>query len=137
MAATGGNLGSIFPEARQIALETLNLDPMASQALSLFEDQLRVGPQVPIRNPESVQVAFERRPLTPDFGETVQGIFSGQLPDARAAMQDLQDRADAELERAIEAARAAGAKVSRDDFVFPNWEPTEDYTQEDYAELQQ
>ena len=38
-------------------------------------------------------------------------------------------------ERAIKAARAKGANVSRDDFVFPNWDPTRDYANEDYAAL--
>ncbi|MBA2276513.1 MAG: extracellular solute-binding protein [Chloroflexia bacterium] len=135
MAATGGNLGSIIPEAVQIAQDTLDLDPLASKALALFEEQLRVGPLVAIRNPEAAQVAFERKPLTPDFGEIVQGIFTGQLSDPGSAMQDLQDRADAELDRAIKAAQDKGAQVSRDDFVFPNWDPTRDYTEEDYAAL--
>jgi multiple sugar transport system substrate-binding protein len=71
--------------------------------------------------------------LTPDFGTTIQGIFSGQLSDPRKAMQDLQERATRELERAISAAQAKGAKVSRDDFKFPNWDATRDFTAADYA----
>lgn len=50
-------------------------------------------------------------------------------------MQDLQDRTEKELERAIKAAQAKGAKVSRDDWTFPNWNPTRDYTEADYAAL--
>jgi multiple sugar transport system substrate-binding protein len=65
----------------------------------------------------------------------VQGIFTGQLEDPKAAMLDLQDRADAELERAIKAAQDKGAQVSRDDWVFPNWDPTRDYTEADYEAL--
>jgi len=48
-------------------------------------------------------------------------------------MQDLKDRSDKELERAIKAAQGKGAKVSRDDLVFPNWDPMKDYTDADYA----
>ncbi|MBA2278277.1 MAG: sugar ABC transporter substrate-binding protein, partial [Chloroflexia bacterium] len=63
------------------------------------------------------------------------GLVTGQLADPAAAMQDLQDRADAELERAIQAAADNGAQVSRDDWVFANWDPTRDYTDADYAAL--
>jgi len=65
----------------------------------------------------------------------LQGLFSGQLTDPRAAMQDLQDRSEQELDRAIKAAAAKGARVSRDDWRFANWDPTRDYTAADYAAL--
>lgn len=76
---------------------------------------------------------LELRAVTPDFGATVQGIFTGQLSDTRKAMQDLKDRTDKELDRAIKAAQAKGAKVSRDDYKFPTWDPTRDWTDADYA----
>ena len=135
MAATKGNLRAMIPEAVEIAQETVELDPYASEALALYDEQMRMGPMVQIRNPGAAQVAFERRPLTPDLGQLVQGILAGQIPDVAAAMEDLQSRADAELERAIEAANASGAEVSRDDFVFANWDPNEEYTAEKYEEL--
>ncbi|HXF63024.1 MAG TPA: hypothetical protein VNK95_15470 [Caldilineaceae bacterium] len=75
------------------------------------------------------------RPLQPNFGTLLQGIFTGQVADPQAAMQDLQDRANAELDRAIEAAVAKGAQVSREDWIFPNWDPSTNYTEADYAAL--
>jgi multiple sugar transport system substrate-binding protein len=135
MAATGGNLRALIPEAAEIAQETVELDPYASEALALYDEQLRLGPMVPVRNPAAAQVALERRPLTPDLGQLVQGLLTGQVSDARAAMEDLQSRANAELERAIAAAQEQGAEVSRDDFVFANWDPTQEYTEDKYAEL--
>lgn len=135
MAATQGNLRAMIPEAVEIAQESVELDPYASTALSLYDEQLRMGPMVQIRNPGAAQVALERKALTPNFGEVVQGIMTGQVPDVKAAMEDLQSRSDAELERAIKAAQDTGAEVSRDDFVFPNWDPTVDYTEAMYGEL--
>jgi multiple sugar transport system substrate-binding protein len=135
MSATKGLLRSLFPDAAKTAQETLELDPLADKALTLFDQQMRLGPMVAVRNPDAVQIAFERKPLQPNFGQTIQGLFSGQISDPRAALQDLQDRADAELDRAIKAAQDKGAQVSRDDFVFPNWDPTKDYTEADYAAL--
>ncbi|MGH2557725.1 MAG: ABC transporter substrate-binding protein [Thermomicrobiales bacterium] len=136
MAATFGNLRSIVPEAVAIAQDTVELDPLASTALSLWDEQIRLGPMVEVRNPEgAAQVALERKPLTPKFDDVVQGIFAGQLTDAKAAMQDLQDRSEAELERAIKAVQDKGVQVSRDDWVFPNWDPTKDYTEAEYTAL--
>jgi multiple sugar transport system substrate-binding protein len=88
-----------------------------------------------VRNPDIAQVLLEQRAIKPNFWETVQGIYTGQLKDAKAAMKDLQDRAEAELQRAIKAAQGKGAKVSRDDWKFPNWDPLKDYTDADYKGL--
>jgi multiple sugar transport system substrate-binding protein len=81
------------------------------------------------------KVQLELRHVTPDHSETVQGIMTGQIQDAKQAMRDLKDRMDAELDRAIAAARQKGAQAARQDWVFPNWEPTKDYTEADYKAL--
>ena len=98
----------------------------------LFDQQMRLGPDPAVRNADVAQVYLELKKVTPDFGQTVQGLYTGQLKDPKAAMQDLQDRWNKELDRAIKAAQAKGAKVSRDDWKFANWDPTKDYTQADY-----
>ena len=113
----------------------MGLDARMLTAYALFDKQLRVGPDPRVRNPDVGQVYLEMKAITPDFGETVQGLYTGQLKDAKAALKDLQDRASAELDRAIKAAQAKGAKVSRDDWKFANWDPTKDYTQADYDAL--
>ncbi|MEJ7837282.1 MAG: extracellular solute-binding protein [Thermomicrobiales bacterium] len=132
MASTGGNLRAILPEAVEIAQQSVELDPIASEALALYDQQLRLGPMIAVRNPATARIAFETRPLTPNLGEVVQGLLVGQLSDARAAMEDLQSRANTELERAIKAAQDNGAAVSRDDFIFSDWEPTQEYTADKY-----
>ena len=53
----------------------------------------------------------------------------------KAALQDLQDRSNAEFERAIKEAQDEGAQVSRDDWKFSNWDPKQDYTLEMYEAL--
>ncbi|MHB8645445.1 MAG: ABC transporter substrate-binding protein [Thermomicrobiales bacterium] len=121
----------IFPDASKQA----TLDPEARAAEALFTQQLRLGPDPAVRNEDVVKVSLELKSLTPDFGTVMQGIFTGQVSDPKKAMQDLRDRSEAELGRAIKAAQAKGAKVTRDDWVFPNWDPTKDYTDADYAAL--
>ncbi len=112
-----------------------DFDPRMRRLFPLIASQNRLGPSPVVRNPEVSVVLQERRTPTPNFGTTVQGIFSGQIRDPRAAMRDLASRFEQELERAIKAARDKGANVSRDDFKFANWDPTRDYTQADYDAL--
>lgn len=132
---TGGFPMALSASAREKAEAGGAVDSRMSKDHDLFDEQVRTAPDPRVRNPAVEQVYRELQPVTPNFGETVQGIYTGQLGDARQAMQELQDREDAELERAIEAARGKGAEVLRDDWVFPNWDPTRDDTNEDYAAL--
>ena len=145
----GDLLGYVGSEDGQVALQTLSgaprtsvykaankvTDERSARIFSLYDQQLRLGPDPVIRTADAAQVALEQRSLKPSFGETIQGIYTGQLKDVKAAMQDLQDRSEAELQRAIKAAQGKGAKVSRDDWKFANWDPTKDYTADDYKAL--
>lgn len=117
------------------AIEAADLDDRVRTSYSFFDDQMRVQPSPSVRNPDVEQVLLEQRGLSPDFGETIQGLVAGQINDPKAAMQDLQDRANAELDRATKAAQDKGAQVSRDDWVFPNWDPSKDYSKADYDAL--
>lgn len=124
----GSALQALLPEARQAA----GSDPLLQTMNTLFTDQMRLAPDPRVRNPDVGQVYAEQRPIHPDLGEMMGGLLAGQLRDPKAALQDLQDRAEAELARALKAAQAKGAKVSRDDWKFANWDPTRDYTETDY-----
>ena len=124
-----GSQPATFPQANAVT----TLSPQAKKALELFDQQVKLAPSPSIRNPDIALVDLEYRALTPDIGSTVQGIFAGQLTDAKKAMQDLKDRADKELDRALKAAQAKGAKASRDDYKFANWDPTRDFTDADYT----
>lgn len=112
-----------------------SFDPRMRKLFPLLEQQTRLGPNPVVRNPDVANVLIEQKQVTPNFGSIVQGIYTGQIGEAKKAMQDLTDRADKELERAIKAAQAKGAKASRDDYVFPNWDHSKDYTDADYAAL--
>jgi multiple sugar transport system substrate-binding protein len=123
---------AVNPVAFQEANEIVEHSENGQRALEINYDQLRFRPAPAIRNVDATLVDMERRPITPNLNDIVNGIFSGQVDDPAAALQDLQDRANAELDRAIQAAQEDGADVSRDDWVFPNWDPREDYGLEMY-----
>ncbi|MDQ3540243.1 MAG: extracellular solute-binding protein [Chloroflexota bacterium] len=128
-------VGIADPPVSPEALASAELDPRSQAAAKLFSDQLRLGPDPRVRNPDAAKVYTEMRAITPNFGETLQGLFAGAIDNVKDALQDVQDRSEAELERAIAAAQEKGAQVSRDDFVFPNWDPSRDYTEQDYQAL--
>ncbi|GAB4566854.1 MAG: hypothetical protein Kow0047_18560 [Anaerolineae bacterium] len=121
----------ILPEA----METASTDPTDLRALQLQNDMIRIGPSPLIRNPEVAKVMMEMKAITPNFNEVIQGLMAGELTDVKKEFKALKDRAEAELDRAIKAAQQKGAKVSRDDWVFPNWDPMKDYVESDYQAL--
>lgn len=115
------------------AMSTASTDERELRALQVQNDMFKVGPSPLIRNQAVAQVNLELKAITPNFNEVIQGLMAGQLTDAKAQFQDLADRANAELDRAIKAAQDKGADVSREDYVFSNWNPAADYTEADYA----
>ena len=123
------------PGAYDKANQQAKIDERTRRCYTLYDQILRLGPMPVVRNAEVGQVLLERKAVTPNFGQVIQGIYTGQIRDIKAAMQDVQDREEKELERAIKVARDRGAKVSRDDWKFANWDPTKDYTDADYKAL--
>lgn len=128
-------VGAADPAIFASAIAEADMNPLERDALLMFNEQIRVGPSPIVRNRDTALVNLEFQPVTPSLAETVQGIYTEQITDIDAALQDLNDRAEAELDRAIAAAQEKGAEVSRDDYVFPNWDANEDYGESKYAEL--
>ena len=115
------------------AMSTASEDPRELKALEVQSQLFRVGPSPLIRNQDVALVSAELKSVTPNFNEVIQGLMAGQLTDVKQEFQDLLERSSAELDRAIKAAQDKGANVSRDDYVFSNWDPAVDYTEADYA----
>ena len=84
-----------------------------------------MAPNPRLRNPEVSAVA----PAAVKPGETdiAKGVLTGQITDIDAALKEFDAAKQASLEQAIADAQAAGAKVSIDDFIFADWDPTKDY----------
>jgi multiple sugar transport system substrate-binding protein len=130
VTVTNGSDPAAYPQANQQA----DIDPRTRQCYTLYDQFLHLNPMPVVRNADVTQVLLERKAIHPDFGTVVQGIYTGQLKDSKAALKDVQDRTEAELERAIKVAQGKGAKVSRDDWKFSDWDPSQDYGQEKYKQ---
>src|SRR5699024_11359536 len=129
-----GFLVSTFEEANTSADPSL-LHPKAKQVSDLAADLMRACPQFEIRNPDAGAVMLRLKAADPGISATIEGILTGQLKDAEAALSDLDGRLDEAMEKAFEEAQAQGASVDISELQFPNWDPAEDYTADDYAAL--
>lgn len=103
----------------------------AKQCVALAEPMV-ANPEAAIANPETSLAIQEEKTLSPNWGETIQAIFVGEVDDIPKALADLKDRSERNRDQAIDAARKKGAKVSRGDWVFANWDPRKSYTKADY-----
>lgn len=132
---SGGGLVSEMPAANVAANRSKLLTSKAKTANQLSNELLRLAPMVQLRNPATAAVLIEMKAVKPSLADVVQGLFTGQLKNVQAALTDLARRSDQNLDAAIAAARAKGANVTRDDWVFPNWNPANDYGAADYKGL--
>jgi multiple sugar transport system substrate-binding protein len=110
------------------------IDEPNKTALRIFDQTVRLAPSPLIRNPQTEKVELALVAAKPNLGQVVQGILTGQLPDPAKALRALSDRSEKALDDAIAKARSQGAQVSRDDWRFPNWDPTKDYGESDYKQ---
>jgi multiple sugar transport system substrate-binding protein len=88
-----------------------------------------------VRNSDVAKVAVAFKQPTLSSGHAIQGLFTGQLSGIRDTLQGLTDARNKALDDAIAKAKTDGAKIDRADFVFSNWNPSEDYGPSQYAEL--
>lgn len=104
-----------------------------STAFGIFDEMVRLGPDPVIRNPKGAQaVTLAQRNVTPGVADIIQGYLLGDVANLSKALQTLSDQSESELDRAIAVARKNGAEVDRDQWVFPNWDPSKNFAQADY-----
>jgi multiple sugar transport system substrate-binding protein len=135
MLYSGGNLTSEQPAAVKEAKKSNKVSDHARTAINIAADILRAAPMAQVRNHDAADVILEMKALKPNLVDIAQGIFTDQIKDIPKALRDLQGRAEKNLDDAIAAATKHGAKISRDDWKFPNWDPSKDYTEADYKAL--
>jgi len=123
---------SPYPKAFEAVQDSISAAGRRSFELA---QELVLMPSAVIRNPDVAKANQEMGALTPSLGEIVGGVIDGSVTDVRAALQSLSDRSNKQKDKAIAAAVKSGANVSREDWVFPNFVPGSDYTQDMYAEL--
>lgn len=130
-----GNLPSMISDVTDQAMQSKGVNPQARAAVALIAKMRRALPIVQVRNPATAQVILFEKAVKPSLDDVAQGVFTGQLTDIKGALKDLQDRTEANVDQAIKKAQQAGAEVSQNDWVFPNWDQSKDYTEQDYKQI--
>lgn len=120
------------PKALKTAQESPDLRPQDKASFAIYDDLLRLGPSPQLRNPDVDQVQLALKPVTPSAADIVSGVLTGQIDDAKRALIELDSQSERALDAAIKTARRRGAKVAREDWHFPDWNPTEDYKDSQY-----
>lgn len=120
----------VLAEAREAG--STDYSDQAKTCLELAEAMVG-NPEPVIANPDVALVTKHEQPPDPGFADVLQAILVGEVSDVRKALREVKDRAERARDEAIaKAAKVDGSTATRDDWIFPNWDPTKDYTIEDY-----
>lgn len=130
---TKGLIQSVIPKANRQA-KGFDLDPHGVKAAQIAAAQLRKCPIPSVRNPDVSAALVEAMTIKPDFNELVQGIFTGDVTDPAKTFAQYNSKLNKALDTSIAEARAKGADISRDDWVFADWDPKKDFDAEDYGQ---
>ena len=91
-------------------------------------DLVRTLPEPTIRTPALANV--QQTLVGPSPDDVLVGVLSGQISDIDTALADLDARKMKALTTGVADAQAAGLEVSMDDYLFPDWNPSENYVTE-------
>lgn len=92
-----------------------------------FKTRVFRAPQPQVRNAKANDVLALIKPVAPHLGDIIQGYLGGDVTDLKGELVKLSDTFDKNLDQAISEARGAGAKVSRGDWAFSDWQRGVDY----------
>lgn len=121
--------GAADPAFDPAALRHAQLDPLSEKAVKLGRKYNVIRPEPAVRNPDVTQVYLSWVPPTPSFSDRMVGLYTKQIKKSvKQVLKDANDAAEKALDDAIRKAKGKGAKVSRDDWVFSDWDPTKPYS---------
>ena len=98
----------------------------------LNQEAAALVPDPLVGNPATAEVYAQTTAISPNLGEIAQGVLA-QSVDYKTQLRELGEKTQTEWERAIGAAKEAGADVDVSDFEFKNWDAMKNYTTEDYS----
>jgi multiple sugar transport system substrate-binding protein len=127
-----GDRFSILKEVNESSSEI----PQFKQYYDIAQKYSRLVPNPQIRNPELASVYGNYKDVQPGVGDILQGVVAGAIKEPNTALKQFSDIVDKSLDTAIAKAKSEGAKVDKNDFIFPNWSSDKNYSQQDYKSIQ-
>lgn len=120
------------PPADLDVVASADVAPSYKRAVELL-GEVDIAPSPIGKNTAVATVVASMQDVRPNLGEIAQGYLGGDVDDVRAALTDYTSKLSAERARAIDATVAAGTTVSLQDWIFPRYQPGQDYTAEQYS----
>lgn len=127
-------MGDSFSVVEGIDEENIEIDELL-EFKEVVEEYGAIVPDPIIRNPETATVMSEYNDVTPNFGDIMGSLVSESIKDADESLVEYSEEVDKAMAEAIKKAQDDGKDVSESDFKFDNWDLMEDFTEEDYDEL--
>ncbi|WP_145408204.1 ABC transporter substrate-binding protein [Paenibacillus xylanexedens] len=109
--------------------------PQLKDYYDLSKEFGRIAPNPIVRNSSTGTVFENFKDVKPNAGELLGATVSKAISNPAESLTKLSVQMNEAWTAAIEAARAKGTDVSAEDFLFPNWDPYQDYKQQDYVNL--
>lgn len=120
--------GAADPSPMTSAIDQGGLQGLSAQSVQIAEDNMVLGPEPAARNADVSKVYQALISPTPSFSDVCVGLITGQIDQSvKSALQGCQDRYNKAFDAAITQVRKRGGNVTRDDWMFSDWDPTKPY----------
>ena len=116
------------PADLSAVLGNKDIHPAYRRIVGYFADTVFLAPLPILRNGDVAKVQAEAKPISPGVGEILQGVLTGQVPNLKAALANLNAASERDRERAMASVVAKGARITQADYAFPDWKPGIDYS---------
>ncbi len=104
------------------------IHPAYRRIVGYFDKTVFLAPIPILRNGDVAKVQAEAKPINPGVGEILQGVLTGQVSNVKAALVSLNSASERDRQRAMASVAAKGARVTLDDYAFPDWKPGTNYS---------
>ncbi|MCL5961695.1 MAG: sugar ABC transporter substrate-binding protein [Chloroflexi bacterium] len=111
----------VFPEVNKLEYAPT---PQFAQYMKLAEE-IKLAPSPGLQHPEMAEV--REQTTMPNLQGILEGVYTGQITDAKSALKDLEGRMNAELDRAIKDTQSRGVNLDPKWWVVKDWDITKDY----------
>lgn len=115
------------PADLSAVLGNKDIHPAYRRIIGYFDKTVFLAPMPILRNGDVAKVQAEAKPISPGVGEILQGVLTGQVSDLKAALVSLNAASERDRQRAMASVAARGARVTLDDYAFPDWKAGTDY----------
>lgn len=99
--------------------------------VQLSDQAITVPPSVGALNPDA-EAAAANMFVSPTTQEKLKEIWASGGRNLSAVLDEYNQMLESALDEAVSDAQADGLTVTREDFIFSNWDPTLNYTVDDY-----